>query len=107
MLYVKMNKDDYNKIHELLPNVYPQIYFSLKEEDDNLVALGLCNSAPCIIEFNITGNEFNEMLEELNDIEIEAFNTPNSTSPNESNPAYQKYLKYDCLYDILFNAEII
>ena len=107
MVQIKMNRDEYNKIQILLPDICPQIGFSLKVEDDNLVVLGLCDSAPCIVEFDMTDSEYEEMLDDLNELEIEAFNTPHGTYPSESSPAYQKYLKYGCLYDILSNAEII
>ena len=107
MVQMKMNKDEYNKIQILLPDICPQIGFSLKVEDDNLVVLGLCDSAPCIVEFDMTDSEYEETLDDLNELEIEAFDTPHGTYPSESSPAYQKYLKYGCLYDILSNSEII
>ena len=104
---LKMNLDDYLTISKLLPDVCPDVSFFLKEADHNLVKLGLCKSAPCVAMFILDNNQFNEMLDDLNDIEFEAFNTPHGVYPSESNPAYRKYLKYGCLYDILSNAEII
>ena len=106
MLQIKVNKDEFEKINALLPDVCPNISFALKLQDDNLEALGLCDSAPCIVEFDLSTEEFYEMLDILNDIEIDAFNTPGSTH-DESNLAHQKYLKYGCLYDILSNAEMV
>jgi hypothetical protein len=50
---------------------------------------------------------FYEMLDTLNDIEIDAFNVLDSDEPSRSDPAYQKYLKYGCLHEILFFAEKI
>lgn len=102
-----MNKDECDKVQTLLPDICPIADFSLKVEDGNLAKPGFADSAPCVGEFGLTINEFYELLDELNNIEIDAFNTPNGTYPLKSDPAYQKYLKYGCLYDILYNAEII
>lgn len=104
MLQVKVSRNDFDKINLLLPDICPEVSFSLISEDTNLVKLGLCNSAPCTIEFNMSAKDFYEMLDTLNDIEVDAFNTENGKS---NNIAYQKYLKYGCLYDILYNAERI
>lgn len=107
MIQIKVNKYDFDKIDVLLPDICPDVCFSLKSHDDNLVLLGFCNSAPCIVEFDMSAEEFYEMLDNLNDIEIDAYNTPNGVEPSATTPAYQKYLKYGCLYEILYNAEIL
>ena len=107
MLKIKVNRDEFDKINSLLPDICPEASFSLQTQDDNLVKLGFCNSAPCIVEFDMTAQAFYEMLDALNDIEIDAFNVLDSSEPSRSDPAYQKYLKYGCLYDILFMAERI
>ena len=105
MLQIKINKEDFNKISMLLPDVCPDVSFSLNTQDDNLVKLGFCDNAPCIVEFDMNAAEFEEMLDTLNDIEIEAFSVGGRSEPSSSDPAYQKYLKYGCLYEILFSAE--
>lgn len=107
MLQIKVNKDEFDKINMLLPDVCPDVAFALKSQDDNLAALGLCDSAPCIVEFDLTAEQFIEMLDTLSDIEVDAFNTPDGRAPSKNTPAYQKYLKYGCLYEILYNAERI
>lgn len=103
---VKMNMDDYDKVETLLPDICPDVACFVKEADHTLVDMGLCKSAPCVITFGVGTEEFYEMLDMLNDIEIDAFNTPGATH-DESNLAYQKYLKYGCLYDILSNAKMV
>lgn len=103
---VKMHKDDYNKVETLLPDICPDVACFVKEADHTLVDMGLCKSAPCVITFGVGTEEFYEMLDMLNDVEIDAFNTQ-GTSHDESSQAYQKYLKYGCLYDILSNAEMV
>ena len=105
MVRLKVSKDEFDKINSLLPDICPNVPFSLKVQDDNLMKLGFCESAPCIVEFDMSTEEFNEMLDTLDDIEVDAFNTPHGSYPSRNSPAYQKYLKYGCLYDILFFAE--
>lgn len=107
MFQIKTSKDDYNTIQALLPDICPDVSFSLKSEDTNLYSLGFSKSVPCIIEFDIAVREYYDLLDKLGDIETDAFNTPSDTYPRKDNPAYQKYLKYSCLYTILSNAEMI
>lgn len=105
MVQLKINRDEFDKIQSLLPDICPKVSFSLKTEDDNLVKRGFCNSAPCVVEFDMSAQTFCEMLDTLNDIEIDAFNVLDGSEPSRSDPTYQKQLKYGCLYDILFMAE--
>lgn len=107
MLQLKMSRNKFDKISALLPDICPDVSFSLKVQDENLESLGFCDSAPCIVEFDMNIDEFYEMLDTLEDIEIDAFNVPDRDEPSLSDPAYQKYLKYGCLYEILFFAEKI
>ena len=104
---LKMSREDFDKVEMLLPDLCPDVSFSLISQDDNLVALGFCDSAPCIVEFHLTADEFEELLLELDEIEVEAFNLPYNREPSENDSAYQKYLKYGSLYGILYNAEKI
>ena len=105
MIQVHMNKHDYNTVLSLLPNILPEVSFSLIMQDETLVHLGLADSAPCIVAFDMCVDAFYEMLDTLNDIEIDAFDTPDGGDPSPNDPAYQKYLKYGCLYDILYTSE--
>ena len=105
MVQINVSRDDFDKINALFPEIFPDVVFSLKVQDDALVKLGFCDSAPCVVEFDITAREFYDILEELIDLEINAYNTSNGREPAKENPAYQKYLKYGCLYEILYIAE--
>ena len=105
-MLIKINKKEYDKIKTLLPEVCPDVTFTLQSQDDTLEVIGLCDSAPCLVKFDLTTEGFCEMLDELNDIEIDAYNTPSGSEPSNTNLAYQKYLKYGCLYDILHNASL-
>ena len=73
MLKIKINRDEFDKINSLLPDICPEASFSLQTQDDNLVKFGFCNSAPCVVGFEMTAQAFCEMLDALNDIEIDAF----------------------------------
>ena len=105
LVTVKMSMADYEKVENLLPELFPDVSFFVKEADHNLKNLGLCESAPCVVVFNLDSNEFAELIDKLDDIEVDAFNLLLSDKPSREHPAYQKYLKYGCLYDILFLAE--
>ena len=105
LVSLKMNMVDYEKVEELFPDLFPDVAFFLRTVDHALVDLGLCKSAPCIATFNLDGNEFEDVILDLIDIETDAFNTPNGTPPKDNNASYQKYLKYSPLYTILSNAE--
>ena len=107
MIQIKVNKNDFDKINELLPDICPDVSFSIKIQDDNLEKFGFCESAPCIVEFDMSTEEFYEMLDTLENIEIDAFNILERSEPHRNNPAFQKYLKYGCLYEILFFAKRI
>lgn len=105
LVSLKINKNDCIKIERLLPEICPDVSFYTVAEDYNLELLGLCESALCVVVFNLDNDEFKELLDELNNIEIDAFNTKYGEHPKQDNSAYQKYLKYGCLYEILYNAE--
>ena len=105
MLKFHLNKNDYEKVAKLLPELFPNVEICVESCDDILVALGLCESAPCIIVLNISQEKFEEILNELVDIETGAFNTVHGEYPKDDDLLYQKYSKYACLYDILNNAE--
>ena len=102
---LKMDKDDFDKVSTLLPDICPDVDFTLKVQDDNLVALGFCDSAPCLVKFDLNSEEFEEMLMELNEIEVAAFAVLDRRE--RDHPDYHKYLKYGCLYEILFCSERI
>ena len=105
MVRIKVDRDDFVKINTLLPDLFPNVNIALKEQDEMLEKLGFCHRAPCIVEIDVTVSGFYEMVDALNDLEIEAYNTPYGGEPSSENITYQKYLKYGCLYDILYVAE--
>ena len=107
MLQIKVSKTEFDKINTLLPELCPNVSFTLISQDDVLVSLGFCDSAPCVVEFDLSVEEYNKILDMLDDIEFTAFNIFDNCSRIHRNAAYRKYLKYGCLYPILHNAEKI
>ena len=49
MLKIKINRDEFDKINSLLPDICPEASFSLQTQDDNLVKFGFCNSARVLL----------------------------------------------------------
>lgn len=104
---LQLDKNDFDMVSSLLPDIYPNVAFSLKVQDDNLVKLGICDVALCIVEFDLSIEEFSDMLDGLIDIEVDAFNSTDDTDFLLTTQSWQKYLKYGQLYSVLFNAKII
>ena len=104
MIYLKLEKSIYDKIKKLLPDICPNVQFSLVMADNNLMRLGFSCEIPCVAAFQLDENGFDQMLDDLMQLEIDAFNTPcGEPAPNDS--VYQKYLKYGWMWQVLYNAE--
>ena len=104
MLQIKVTKTEYDKINTLLPEFSPGVGFKLISQDDVLVSLGFCDSAPCVVEFDLDLEGYKKILDTLDDIEFVAFNIFDNCDRILNNIAYRKYLKYGCLHPILLNA---
>ena len=107
MIYLEMEKSWYDIVECRLPDVCPDIRFSLIVADENLSKLGLGADAPCIIGFDLDDNGFRAMMSDLEQLEVDAFNTPDGKEPKRNDPDYQRYLTYGILWDILYNARKI
>ncbi len=104
MIRLNLSEPLYREIKKLLPDICPDVKFSLKTTDDILATLGFCDVPPCVVAFDLNDSEFEEMLLELIQLEVDAYNTPDGKDPKEDDPYYQRYLKYGWIYDVLFNA---
>ncbi len=107
MIYLEMDKSSWEIINNRLPDICPNVKFSLLVIDDNIKALGFCSSELCIVGFDMDETCFDGMLLDLTDLETDAFNTAGRKPPHKDDPDYQRYLKYGILWDILFNAKQI
>lgn len=49
-------------------------------------------------------DEYEDMMDKLIQLEIDAYNTEDGIEPSKDNPYYQKYLKYGWLWDLFYQA---
>lgn len=105
MFYLNIEKSCYKRIKNLLPEIKPDIKILLINCDDNLQKLGFCSDAPCTIGFDLCREEMNDLLDELMQIEVDAFNTIDGEEPSGNSCSYQRYIKYGWLWDVLYCAE--
>ena len=82
--------------------------FSYKtiEEGIKTKKLGFVDCPPCCFSLDLSWGEFEDMMDELMQLEIDAFNTPNGEMPSENDFLYKKYEKYGWLWDMFYNADI-
>ena len=104
MIRLNLELSQYQQLEKQLSDICPDVKFYLESSDETLVKLGLSDVAPCVVAFELDDDGFEKMLDELVQIEIDAFNTENSKNPPEDNEYYQKYLKYGWMFDVLHDA---
>lgn len=102
---LEMPKSIYLRFFELLPELHPEIKIHLISCDEMLQELGFCDDAPCVVKFDFTNTDYEELLDELMQLEINAYNTHNGENPKPSDPDYQKYLRYGWMWNWLNNAK--
>ena len=107
MIYLEMEKLSFDIMQYRLPDVCPNVRFSLIATDKNLHTLGFSSDELCIIAFDLDNDGFRKMMSVLEQLEVDAFNTPDGKEPKRSDPDYQRYLTYGILWDILYNAREI
>lgn len=105
MVYLETDKVIFEKLSVHLPELFPNINFKLIYADETLEKLGLARSAPCLICLDLSPDEYDELLDDLLQLEIDACNTP-KYPPAENDPAYIRYKKYCWMYGVFANAEI-
>ncbi len=105
MLYIETDFS-FEDIKRALQEVYPSARPEHIVTDYVLKQLGFVDYPPCIFSLDMTWNEYEEMMDELMQLEIDAFNTPDGKMPAEDDPAYQRYGKYGWLWDMFYNAKI-
>ena len=86
----------------LLPEIVPDLKFTLMIKDDNLQELGFVKSAPCTVNFDIDAEGFEKILDMLMDIETAAYNL---SEEEEDSAEFKKYQRYKNLWGILYNAK--
>lgn len=106
MLIVETNCN-FDKIEKSLSELMPDIKLTHIITDDNLKQFGFTENPPCVFIMDMTTEEFDNMMSDLMQIEIDAFNTPDGAPPNKNDPYYQKYLRYGWLWDMFYNAKVV
>ncbi|MGN0624494.1 MAG: hypothetical protein ACI4JA_11195 [Oscillospiraceae bacterium] len=107
MYRIEMPKSIFERIKARLPEIYPDIMFNLVVCDDALENLGFVNDAPCIVDFYINEERYDELLDDLLQFEVDAFNTVDGCYPDKNDSQYQDYLKYGWMWDWFFHARRI
>lgn len=106
MLYVETEMASYETIEKSLADVYPKARLEHIFTDKALKALGFVDFPPCVFSLDMTWNEYEEMMDELMYIEVDAYNSSNGYDPDEDDEYYQKYLKYGWLWDLFYSASV-
>lgn len=91
-------------IQERLSELHPEYKTEIANCDLNLELLGFCKSAPCDLFLDISDDDFLNLLDELMQIEVDAYNI-DEDEPDERSPQFQKYKRYSWIYDVIFDAE--
>ena len=102
MISIVISDEEYMELHRLLPEIVPDLKFTLMIKDDNLQELGFVKSAPCTVNFDIDAEGFEKILDMLMDIETSAYNL---SEEEEDSTEFKKYQRYKNLWGILYNAK--
>ena len=102
MYQLEMKKVTYNNFKVGLKEFRPNIKFYLVSCDDALEQLGFCNSAPCVVNVDITQEERNTLIDDLLQLEIDLFSKYDI--PDKSDPLYIDYEKYSWMWWLFENA---
>ena len=102
MISIVISDEEYMELLRLLPEIVPDLKFTLMIKDDNLQELGFVKSAPCTVNFDIDAEGFEKILDMLMDIETAAYNL---SEEEEDSTEFKKYQRYKNLWGILYNAK--
>lgn len=102
MYKLEITKAEYLKLKDGLLKFAPNIKIELGECDDALDHLGFCTSAPCTVYLSIKTEELDMLLNRLENLEIEAYN-----SPKENSTQKDLYLEYGWIWNYLSNVEYV
>ncbi len=105
MYRLELSLDVYQRLKQNLAEIRPDIKLSLVSCDYALASLGFVDRPPCIINADLTKQEYESLLDELMEYEIDAYNQPIDERNIEKTPAYQKYVRYGWMWDVFYSAE--
>lgn len=95
MLLVETQISDFKTVQDCMNDLFPQIDLELISD---YTLLG--SSLPYSFTMSIRYSELDDIMEDLIQLEIDAFNTEDGKMPQPSNPCYLKYVKYGWLWDL-------
>ena len=107
MYKFQVTKIIYKQLEENLSRFRPNIQLILVECDEALERLGFCESAPCIVCVDLTEEELETLLDDLLQLEIDAYNTGTGNDPLPNDPSYLLYEQFGWMRGIFCDAEWI
>ena len=107
MYKIEMSKTVYESLKSDLEKFRPNIQLILVECDDALERLGFCESAPCIVHVDLTEEEMELLLDDLMQLEIDAYNTETGKDPLPNDPFYLLYREFGWMWGVFHDAEWI
>lgn len=96
---IELSLEVYEKMKQCLSEIHPEIILNLVSCDYQLASLGFVKSPPCVVEFDLTDEQMNNLLDELMELETDSVEMP------KDSPEYQAYEKYGWMWSYLYYAE--
>lgn len=100
MLLIETKISDYKTVQERMKDLFPQIKLELIS-DFSLPGLEL----PYSFTMSISFSELDDIMDDLMQIEVDAFNTEDGKMPPQNDPLYLRYVKYGWLWDLFYDAK--
>lgn len=100
MILVETKISDFNTVRKLMNDLFPQIKLELIS-DISLPWIEL----PYAFTMSVSLFELDAVMEDLMQLEIDAYNTEDDKMPPSSDPLYKKYIKYGWLWDLFYDAK--
>ena len=107
MYKLELSKKEYELFKNTLAEFRPNIKIELIQCDEALERLGFCESAPCIIHVDLTKEDMETLIDELMQLEMDAFNTETGEDPLPNDPLYMLYKKFGWMWGYFYSAEWI
>ena len=104
MLYIETDICTFDKIETSMSIVYPSAKIEHIFTDTSLKSLGFTDNPPCVFSLDMSWDEYNDMMDELSQLETDAFNTSEGSDSYPSNESYTLYTEHGWLWDMFCNA---
>ena len=107
MYKIEITKEVYENLKKDLAKFRPNIALILVECDEALERLGFCESAPCIVHIDLSEEEMEILLDDLIQLEVDAYNTETGAHPLPDDPFYLLYKGFGWMWGVFHDAEWI